>query len=61
MQFTLPFAALLTTLLAFSAVPEVDAHPLAQVRAPNGRITLPLKRIARRTDGVHPEVVSSSL
>ncbi|KAI0032521.1 aspartic peptidase domain-containing protein [Vararia minispora EC-137] len=55
MQLTLPFAVLLTTILALYSVSEVDAHPLAKARAPNGRITLPLKRVVRRTD-VHPEV-----
>lgn len=55
MQLTVPFTALLTTIVALCGVPQVEAHPLAQTRAPNGRLTLPLKRVVRSTD-VHPEV-----
>ena len=62
MQLTLPFAVLLATIVAlYSAPSEVEAAPMKQIRAPNGRITMPLKRVENRRTDVHPQVVSRCL
>lgn len=59
MQLTIPFAVLLATIVAlYSAPSEVEAAPMALVRAPNGRVTMPLRRVVRKSDA-HPQVVSS--
>ncbi|KZV74649.1 acid protease [Peniophora sp. CONT] len=58
MQLTLPFAVLLATIVAlYSAPSEVEAAPMAVVRAPSGRITMPLKRVVNRRTDVHPQVL----